>query len=177
MHDTAWDGDPERLGTLRVDGGEWSLRFERRLPHPPDKVWRAITESAHLEHWLPADIVGERRAGASIRLPFWPQHQERYGSELPVLDGRILVWDPPSVFEWTWDVDRLRFELEPAAGGTLLRFTTWLHDPGTPNEGTAAGYHVCFDLLEAELDGVPRTLPPDAEIEVLERRYAAQLGG
>ncbi len=177
MHDTTWNGDPARLGTLRVDDGEWSLRFERRLEHPRDKVWRAITESEHLEHWLPADIVGERRAGASIRLPFWTQHQERFGSELPVLDGRILVWEPPSVFEWTWDVDRLRFELEPTAGGTVLRFTTWLRDADTPNEGTAAGYHVCFDLLEADLAGMPRPLPSDDEIEVLERVYAAQRSG
>ncbi len=46
MHDTTWNGDPARLGTLRVDDGEWSLRFERRLEHPREKVWRAITDSS-----------------------------------------------------------------------------------------------------------------------------------
>ena len=63
------------LGVTAVDDdGRWVVRFERHLRHDRQKVWRAITESEHLAQWLPTDIVGERRTGAAIELPFWPDH-------------------------------------------------------------------------------------------------------
>jgi uncharacterized protein YndB with AHSA1/START domain len=37
------------LGTLELtDDGRYALRFERTYPHPPAKVWRALTETRHL---------------------------------------------------------------------------------------------------------------------------------
>lgn len=142
----------QRLGECRREEGRWVLRFERRLSHPPEKVFRALTESEHLATWMPCDIVGERRAGAAIELPFWPAHAQKYGLSEPPLHGQILVWDPPRVFEWTWDVDRLRFELVPEAGGTLLRFTTWLGGAAYPAHKVLAGYHLCLNLLGQLLD-------------------------
>ncbi len=67
------------LGTVREEDGRYVVSFERHLRHPREKVWRAITESEHLAHWMPCDIVGDRRAGGTIELPFWPAHVERYG--------------------------------------------------------------------------------------------------
>ena len=115
-----------RMGTVLQAGGTWVLRYERTLAHPPAKVWSALTESEHLQHWLPCDIRGERRAGAALELPFWPAFVDRYGITEPVLTGRIEVWQPPEVFEWWWDGDRLRWELAPDAAGTRLTFTTWI---------------------------------------------------
>ncbi|MBK9367468.1 MAG: SRPBCC domain-containing protein [Deltaproteobacteria bacterium] len=116
------------LGEVRRDGDRWSLRYVRLLRHSPEKVWAAITRSEHLAHWLPCDILGERRAGARVELPFWPETAQKYGLTDPPLLGEIRVWDPPHVFEWTWDVDLLRFELAPEGEGTRLTFTTWLGD-------------------------------------------------
>jgi uncharacterized protein YndB with AHSA1/START domain len=164
--------DDDRLGSVSRRDGTWVLGFERRLDHPPDKVWRALTESDHLQHWFPADLVGERRAGATLELPFWPDHVERYGLDASPLDGRILVWEPPSIFEWTWDVDRLRFELEPTLDGTVLRFTTWLGESDAPAWGSAAGYHVCFDQLEDLLDGGIELALVDRDTTELETLYA-----
>lgn len=169
---TTPSGATSPMGTLRLERGGWTLHYERLLAHPREKVWRALTESEHLRHWMPADIVGERRAGAALELPFWPEHVERYDIEQPVMDGEILVWDPPSVFEFTWDVDRLRFELSAVPEGTQLRFTTWLRDPDAPTEGAAAGYHTCLDELAALLDGSPLTPLVDVDVALLEQRYA-----
>ena len=117
--------DQQPLGIATMDDeGRWTVRFERRLRHDRDKVWHAITESQHLAHWLPTDIVGERRTGARIELPFWPGHVAKYHLDPASMHGEIRVWDPPAVFEWTWDTDRLRFELTPVGEGTLLTFTT-----------------------------------------------------
>lgn len=168
--------DPTMATLLAADGGV-GLRYVRHLAHPPEKVWRAITESEHLQHWLPCDIVGERAEGTEVALPFWPAHVAAYGEEMtPPLAGRITVWDPPSVFEWWWDTDRLRWELEPRDDGTVLTFTTWLGDVGHPVEKTAAGYHVCLTQLTELLDtGAVAT--PLAEVPVgdWEQRYAAAL--
>src|SRR5215470_16023824 len=54
-------------GTLTRQGDRWTLTFTRRLAHPREKVWRAVTEPEHLATWYPQEIVGERRAGAPLR--------------------------------------------------------------------------------------------------------------
>lgn len=165
--------DDQPLADLQRSPDGWVVRFERRLAHPREKVWRAITESDHLAHWLPCDIVGPRTAGAAVDLPFWPSHVARYGLEAtPALHGEIRVWDPPSVFEWTWDTDVLRWELSDVAGGTLLRFTTWIAPGDEGAIGTSAGYHVCLGHLQELLDaGAPSMPLVDVDTAALERRY------
>ena len=159
------------LGTVRQRDGAWELHFERHLTHPPEKVWRAITESEHLRHWLPCDIVGDRHAGAALTLPFWPEVVEKYQIDEPVLPGRIEAWDPPHVFEWMWDADRLRFELEPAGDGTRLRFTTWIAGDEALAIDSSAGYHVCFDRLTALVDDGPAGID-DVVVKAIEAQYA-----
>ena len=55
------------LGTLTRDDDDCTVTFIRELPHPVEKVWRAVTEPEHLGAWFPDQIVGERRAGAPLR--------------------------------------------------------------------------------------------------------------
>jgi uncharacterized protein YndB with AHSA1/START domain len=169
------DATTERMGTVLSAGDTWTLRYERRIDHPVDKVWRAITEREHLQHWLPCDVVGERTEGAALELVFWPGYVERYAIEQPVLTGRITVWQPPEVFEWWWDHDRLRWELEATATGTNLTFTTWIGDPAIGAE-SAAGYHVCLDRLQRLLDTGQAAPLEDHPVE-LEVQYAAAAAG
>lgn len=178
----------DRLGTVLRDGGTVGLRYVRRLDHGRDKVWRALTESDHLRHWLPCDIVGERVAGAELTLPFWPDHVEEYGIEPASVPGRLHVWDPPRVFEWSWDTDRLRFELTAEGdGATTLTLTVWISDPrghgvdGSPDDATgtasaAAGYHVCLDHLEVLLDTGSAGPLAGADSDTLQDQYRAMVG-
>ena len=161
--------DAPATATKTPDG--WSVRFERRLNHRPEKVWSALTESEHLQHWMPCDLVGERRAGAVIALPFWPAFVTKYAIETPTLTGTIRVWDPPNIFEWTWDTDVLRFELTPTDFGTLLVFTTQLTGDHEGTAKTAAGYHACLGNLSDLLDGASVRPLLDAEVEPLEDLY------
>ena len=140
-----------RMGTATLSDGTWTLRYERHLAHPAEKVWRGITESEHLRAWFPADIVGERRAGADVAMPFWPDIAERFEVAEPDTHGHIEVWDPPSRFELLWEGERLRFDLEPAGGGTTLRLAVVVQDPDIATDA-AAGYHVCLDRLQELLD-------------------------
>ncbi|MET0567200.1 MAG: SRPBCC domain-containing protein [Acidimicrobiia bacterium] len=163
--------EDQPLADVLRDEDKWVLRYERVLRHPSEKVWAALTESEHLRHWMPCDMVGDRRAGADLKLPFWPAQVERYAIEEPVLHGKILVWNPYRVFEWTWDTDVLRWELEPVTVGTLLTLTTWLGKGADVATDAAAGYHVCLDQLIELLDrGIVGPLE-DADVHRWEDRY------
>lgn len=132
-------------GTLRQAGDRWQLRFERRLAHPPEKVWRAITEPEHLAVWFPADIEGERAAGAPLRFVF------RNG-EGPPAAGEMVVYDPPSTLELRWQDELLRFDLRPDGEGCALTFLDTFDELGKASRD-GAGWHVCLDVLEHHLAG------------------------
>ena len=40
---------------VRRDGEKWTLVLVRDLPHPPAKVWKALTDPEHLREWAPFD--------------------------------------------------------------------------------------------------------------------------
>jgi uncharacterized protein YndB with AHSA1/START domain len=132
-------------GRLEQVDGEWQVRFTRRLAHPPEKVWRALTEPEHLSTWFPTDIEGDREAGAKLRFVF----REDEG---PSFDGEMLTFDPPKVMELMWGTDRLRFELVPDEDGTVLTLIDAVDDLGKAARD-AAGWHVCLDALEHDLRG------------------------
>src|SRR5436190_19411329 len=94
------------------------LRFTRRLPHPPDKVWRAVTEPGHLAHWFPGGDLGNEIV-------------ERE-------EGRLL--------EFRWGSDRVRFELQPDGDGTLFTLLDTIDELGKAARD-GAGWHVCLDDL------------------------------
>ena len=146
----------------QLDDGRWQLRFERRLPHPPEKVWRALTEPEHLEHWFPTTIEGEREAGAPLHFSF------RNG-EAPAFEGEMLAYEPPSLLELRWGDDVLRLELRPEGDGTVLTLLDILYDRGK-GARDAAGWHVCLDKLAAHLGGADsQTAWQDVHDDYVER--------
>ena len=121
------------------------LTFTRTLAHPPEKVWRAITEPEHLAAWFPCDIEGERAAGAKLRFVF----REAEG---PTMDGEMLAFDPPRLLEMRWADDTFRIELRPDGGGTVLTFVQVFPELGKAARD-ASGWDLCLDVLVAHLDG------------------------
>jgi uncharacterized protein YndB with AHSA1/START domain len=154
-------------GTLAISGEIALIAFERRLRHPVEAVWAALTEPEELGNWLGRGEL-EPREGGRVSIRTGPADRpERQG----VISGRVLAWDPPRVLEHEWsqpglDVSVVRYELQPEAGGTLLRLTHRRSvRPGAT--GGRAGWHAYLDRLAAHLDGVP--VPAWAE-----RRAAVQ---
>ena len=147
------------LATKSVDGeGRTVLRFERRLAHAPDKVWRAVTEPSELAHWFPAKIEAyELRPGAPIRFG-------ELDPDIAPTPGEVLEADPPKVFAFRWDQDVMRFELSPDADGCRLVFTHALS--GSEMWGDekfaaqhSAGWDTCLEMLSVHLAGES----PDAD--------------
>ena len=138
-------------GTLHAGEGRFVLRFERRLAHPPEKVWAALTDPAELSHWFPQDVEADLRPGGTMRFTF-------RGAEAPPFDGEVLVYDPPRVFAYRWGPDVLRWELRPDGSGCTLTFTDTIETQGKAARD-GAGWHVCLEALAARLDGAE---PPAA---------------
>jgi len=161
------DGD-RGFGTLERADGEVTLRFTRLLPHPPAKVWRALTEPQHLEAWFPTTIEGDLARGAPLRFGFREM-------QLPDFDGTMLAFDPPKLLELIWGDERLRFELTPDAAGTLLVFTASFTELGRAARD-AAGWHVCLDLVGLDLSGQRAPWAQDERWRAVHRGYVAVFG-
>ena len=97
-----------------------SVVIEREIPHPPEKIWRALTQPALLEEWLMrTDLepqVGRRFAFRADPVPNWDG----------VIDCEMLEVEPPSRLAYTWSSMGLEsvvtWTLTPAgSGGTRVR--------------------------------------------------------
>ncbi|MCD9592766.1 SRPBCC family protein [Streptomyces sp. 8ZJF_21] len=129
----------------QTGGGRSALRLERRLAHPPEKVWRALTEPAQLAHWFPSEVRIELKSGGRMGFVF-------PGREAPDMDGVITELDPPHVFAFTWGEDELRWELRPEGDGCVLTLTHTFGDRfGAAS--FASGWHACITGLAALLGG------------------------
>lgn len=96
-----------------------TLSFEFDLHHPPEKVWRALTDPELLAQWLLPSIGFALAPGAAFTFQAPPQ---------PGWDGtvscRFLEIEAQRKLSWSWvvgDIDTVvTFTLEPTATGTRL---------------------------------------------------------
>jgi uncharacterized protein YndB with AHSA1/START domain len=161
--------ETDELGTLERHGDEAVLRYRRRLEHPADKVWRALTEDGHLAAWFPTTIEGDRAAGAALHFSF------REGEADP-FDGEMLAFEPPVLMELRWADDVLRFELAAdGAHGCVLSLTVTFPEYGKAARD-GAGWHVCLEQLAYECDGAAPPWPPPERWGAVHPRYVAALG-
>ena len=158
----------EQFGVLERGEHEVTLRFVRWLPHPPVKVWRALTEPEHLAAWFPTTVEGERAAGSELRFGFTQV-------QAPPFEGRMLAFDPPALMELIWGDERLRFELTPDGAGTLLTFMASFAELGRAARD-GAGWHVCLDLLGYDLDDAAAPWPQNDRWRAVHSEYVARFG-
>jgi uncharacterized protein YndB with AHSA1/START domain len=134
----------------RAQDGEdkWTLVLVRELRHSPEKVWQALTDPAHLREWAPFDADGSLgTVGSTVKLT-------TVGAPAThVTETRVTRADAPKVLEYNWGDHDVRWELEPAGGGT--RLTLWTNIGHRFIAMGAAGWHICFDVLDHLLSGTP----------------------
>jgi uncharacterized protein YndB with AHSA1/START domain len=94
-----------------------SLVFD--LPHPPEKVWRALTDPALLAEWLLPVVGFELAPGAAFTF----RTQAHPGWDGTV-DCQVVEIEPHRKLSYTWRVPFLStvvtFTLAPTAAGTRL---------------------------------------------------------
>lgn len=133
-----------------ADAGRPAVRIERHYPHPVEKVWRAVTSAEHLAAWFPSTVEVDLRVGGAMRF------DAPDGDHAAV--GTVEALDPPRLLAFTWGPDRLRFDLEPADGGTMLTLTHAFDDRAGA-ASFATGWEMCLAELRHVLSGEPAPPP------------------
>jgi uncharacterized protein YndB with AHSA1/START domain len=127
---------------VRKDGEKWTLILVRELRHPPEKVWQALTDPVHLREWAPFNADGSLgTVGATVKLTWMGTSN--------VTETTVTRADAPKVLEY----HDIRWELEALGGGT--RLTLWHNIDRRFIAMGAAGWHICFDVLDRLLTGPP----------------------
>jgi uncharacterized protein YndB with AHSA1/START domain len=156
----------ESKGTITVEEEYATLEYERLLSHPREIVWKAITDPNELVGWMNTRAVIDGRNGGTI------DFVNTFSGFHPT--GRILVWNPPSIFEHEWHISPnpslpngesesvIRWELKPNDNSSLNTKTllTLTHRTLTKLTSSwfAPGWHAYLDRLEASLNN---RVPPD----------------
>ena len=91
-----------------------SVVVERELPHPPGKVWRALTQPHLIEEWLMQNdfqpVVGQRF---------------RLRTSWGVIDCEVLAIEPRETLSYTWEAmggqTVVTWTLSETEAGTRLR--------------------------------------------------------
>jgi uncharacterized protein YndB with AHSA1/START domain len=141
---------PARGAQVRKDGEKWTLILVRELRHSREKVWQALTDPAHLREWAPFEVDGSLSTVGTVNLTWVGAPQ--------ALETRVTRADVPKVLEY----NDIRWELEASGGGT--RLTLWTSIDRRFISMGAAGWHICFDVLDHLLSGNPigRMVGPEA---------------
>jgi uncharacterized protein YndB with AHSA1/START domain len=139
---------PATGARVRKDGEKWTLVLSRELRHSPEKVWQALTDPAQLREWAPFDADGNLgAAGRAVKL-------STVGAPTPqVSETRITRADAPRLLEYNWGGNDIRWELEAHGSGT--RLTLWHNIARNFIAMGAAGWHICFDVLDRLLADQP----------------------
>ena len=155
---------------VQKDGNRWTLVLVRELRHPPAKVWQALTDPAHLREWAPFDA--DRNLGTT-----GPVQLSTVGTPTPQLsETTVKRAEAPRLLEYSWGDNDLRWVLEPLGSGT--RLTLWAVIDRRFIAWGAAGWHICFDVLERLLAEEPIGRIVAAEALQLEgwQRLCAEYG-
>jgi len=123
-------------------GEKWTLILVRQLRHSPEKIWQALTDPVHLREWAPFVVDGKLdTVGSKVNLTWvgTPKPQET----------TVTRADAPEVLEY----GDIRWELQASGSGT--RLTLWHKIDRRFISWGAAGWHICFDVLDRFLAGQP----------------------
>jgi uncharacterized protein YndB with AHSA1/START domain len=152
---------PSRNARLEEIDGRPALRFERALPHSPERVWEHLTDPEKQFAWHPTPARFEARPGGHAEFVAGG-HVE--GMQV----GLVTDYEPPRLLGYTWPADgeednHLRWELRPEDEGCVLVLVHSFEDR-LKSARDGAGWHLCLDSLEADLDseeaaGVPSPAP------------------
>lgn len=130
----------------QASAGLPSVTVERELPHPPEKVWRALTQPHLIQEWL---MKGDFRPVEG--------HQFTLSAAWGAVNGEVRVVEENRTLSYSWDTKDLRsvvtWTLVPTETGTLLRMeqTGFRTDQRSYFQGARAGWPRFLNTLESVL--------------------------
>ena len=150
-------------GTIFIEGIYGTIKFERRLKHPKEMVWKVITDQADIFRWLPnykGTFEGYNNGKIDLLNTVSGSH----------VTGNVLVYDLYRIFEYDWYIapnqmfpkgepeSVIRWDLKQ--DGKSETHLTVTHSNLTKSTALtfAPGWHAYLDRLEAVLDN---QVPPN----------------
>ena len=149
----------------RID--ESTVRFERLLPGPIERVWEYLTDGDKRAKWFCAGET-ELRVGGKVEMHFHnaslsskpdiePPEKYRDLPETMSFGGTVTLCEPPRLLAFTWDFEdehsEVSYELE--AAGEQVRLVLTHRKLASRDEviSVSGGWHTHLDILEAVLNG------------------------
>ena len=148
---------PDAYGTLVEPT---TLKIQRLLPGPIERIWAYLTDSDLRRKWLAAGVMGAK-AGAPLEL-VWrneelndpPGRRPEGFPEEQRMQSRIIEFDPPRKLAITWNsTGDVTFELEPRGEKVLLTIIHRRFPDRTTLLKHMAGWHMHLDVLVARANG------------------------
>lgn len=124
-----------------------SVVVEREVPHPPEKIWRALTQPHLIEEWL---MKNEFRPVVG--------HRFHLRAEWGGIDCEVLAVEQDRMLSYTWGDHELKstvtWTLTPTGTGTRLRMEQVGFRPDQPryHRGARAGWPRFIAALEQVLE-------------------------
>lgn len=137
-----------------------TLRIQRLLPGPVERVWSYLTDSELRSQWLAAGEM-EMKVGTTIEF-VWrndeltnpPGQRPSEDSEEHRLESRITELDPPHKLAIAWgSTGGVSFELEPIGHQVMLTVTHHRVPDQSTLLSVSSGWHAHLDILVARLEG------------------------
>lgn len=131
-----------------------SVVIERDFPHPPEKVWRAITEGALIEQWLMKNDF-QPAVGHRFKLRMEPM-----GNWDGVIDCEVLAVEPNQRLAYGWSSMGLdtvvTFTLTPTSAGVHVRMEQSGFGPQQEAnyQGAVYGWQQFMGKLETVVAGI-----------------------
>jgi uncharacterized protein YndB with AHSA1/START domain len=154
---------PDTFGVITEPA---TLKIQRLLPGPIERVWSYITDEKLRRQWMAAGQL-EQKVGATVEF-VWRNDEltQPSGVRPPGLPeehrmiSRVTEIDAPHKLGITWgERGEVTFELESRTDGVLL---TVIHRRLPDRDTTlmvGAGWHAHLDLLLARIAGTPLPEP------------------
>lgn len=124
-----------------------SVIVEREIPHSPEKIWRALTQTHLIEEWL-------------MKNDFEPEEGRRFtlGADWGTVDCQVRTVKPPRTLSYSWNTKDLTsvvtWTLTPTSTGTHLRMeqTGFRSDQQSYYRGALTGWPRFLASLEQVLE-------------------------
>lgn len=146
---------------------EDTVRLERFLPGPIERVWAYLTESDKRQTWLARGEM-DLRPGGKIELTWEnsklsmnddPPPEKFREKETHTMVGEIIECEPPRLLSFTWGSESggswVSFELTPKGDSVHLVVTHQRLGSRGEKVGVSGGWHAHLGLLEDVLSGEP----------------------
>ncbi len=126
-----------------------SVVVERELPHPPEKIWRALTQPHLIEEWL-------------MKSDFKPvvDHRFNFRADWGSVGCQVMAVEPNKTLSYTWAAMGLdsvvTWTLTPTSSGTHLRMeqSGFRPDQEQTYHGARIGWQKFFASLERVVGGL-----------------------